>query len=295
MSDGRLTMLPLMIALALARPAMAATPLHGHYPPGQTGLRGGATPAAGWSLTDFSRLFSNLEIKDRSGNPAGQSGELRYANIAVLTWTSDYQLLGMNYGAYLGVPVATGNLNPEDQISNPSIGLGDIIATPVALYGRGAEFDYQFQLSLWTPSGEFKPGGTKNRGSGFWSLIYSVGGAWYPGGDRQDWSVSAVARIEQNFEQSYTGIAPGDDFDIDWGIGKILRVVGHPFDVGISGFGTWQISTQSGAKSLGRYHYKGVGPEISTAITDGWAARIRAQWEYDTRNAVQGNNVWFIV
>ena len=176
-------------------PALAAPPLHGHYPPGQTGLRGGATPPVGWSLTDFNRLFSNLEIKDQNGANAGKSGELRYANIAVLSWTSDYQILGMQYGAYLGVPVATGNLNPDDGITSASIGLGDIIVTPLALYGKSAEFDYQFQFSVWTPSGEFTPGGAKNRGSGFWSLIYSAGGAWYPGGDRQDWSVSAVSSL----------------------------------------------------------------------------------------------------
>lgn len=288
---------PFLFALAIGQPALAQTtaPLHGHYPPGQTGLRGGATPAPGWSLTDFNRLFSNLEIKSESGATIGNSDELRYANIAVLSWTTDYKLFGMNYGAYLGVPVASGNLNPDDSLNQSGIGLGDIIVTPVALYGTTDAFDYQFQLSVWTPSGEFKPGGTKNRGSGFWSLIYSVGGAWYPDEDKQNWSISAVLRIEQNFEQAYTGITPGDDFDIDWGIGKIVRFFGHPFDVGLSGFGTWQITTQSGGQSLGRYHYNGVGPEVSTAITDGWAARIRAQWEYNTSNAVQGNNIWFIV
>ena len=295
MSDPRRSILPFLAVLALARSGLAATPIHGHYPPGQTGLRGGATPSVGWSLTDFSRLFSNLEIKDQNGGTVGQSGELRYANIAVVSWTTDYKLFGLNYGAYLGVPVATGNLNPDDNIADSAIGLGDIIVTPVALYGKSSEFDYQFQLSVWTPSGEFKPGGTKNRGSGFWSLIYSVGGAWYPGGDRQDWSVSAVARIEQNFEQAYTGITPGDNFDIDWGIGKIVKLGEHAFDIGVSGFSTVQINTQSGGASVGRYRYSGIGPEISTGIAEGWAVRVRAQWEYNTENAVQGNNIWFIV
>ena len=295
MSDPRRSILPFLAVLALARPGLAATPIHGHYPPGQTGLRGGATPSVGWSLTDFNRLFSNLEIKDRSGDTIGDSDELRYANIAVLSWTSDYKLFGMNYGAYLGVPVATGNLNPDDDIADSSIGLGDIIATPFALYGKSSEFDYQFQLSVWTPSGEFKPGGTSNRGSGFWSLIYSLGGVWYPGGDRQDWSVSAVARIEQNFEQAHTGITPGDNFDIDWGIGKIVKLGEHAFDIGVSGFSTVQINTQSGGASAGRYRYSGVGPEISTGVAQGWAVRVRAQWEYNTENAVQGNNIWFIV
>ena len=93
--------------------------------------------------------------------------------------------------------------------------------------------------------------------------------------------MSAVARIEQNFAQAYTGITPGDDFDIDWGIGKIVKLGGHAFDIGVSGFSTMQVSTQSGGPSVGRYRYNGAGPEISTPIADGWAVRVRAQWEYE--------------
>jgi len=274
--------------------AQTQTPVHGHYPPGQTGLRGAAFSDPGWSITDFNRFFSNLEIRNADGNTIGHSGELRYANIAVVSWTSDDQILGMNYGAYAGVPFATGDLNP-DSTKNSSLGLGDIIATPVALYGKTSDFDYRFEFSVWTPSGEFVPGGVKNRGSGFWSLIYSAGGVWYPGGDRNDWSISATARIEQNFDQAHTGIEPGDNLDVDWGAGKIVKIYGHPFDIGVSGFATWQVSRQSGGGDPGRYEYYGAGPEIGTPIADGWALRLRTQWEFGTRNAVQGNNIWLIV
>jgi hypothetical protein len=163
------------------------------------------------------------------------------------------------------------------------------------LSGSASSFDYQLQFSVWTPSGRFHPGAPNNRGSGFWSLIYTAGGVWYPDGDRQGWSVSAVARIEQNFEQAGTGLTPGDNFDLDWGISRIVEIGSHAFDVGVSGFGTWQISNQSGGQSLGRYRYYGAGPEISTAIAEGWAARLRVQWEFGTENAVQGNNIWLIV
>lgn len=292
--DGPRLLTATALVLLLASGAMAQTPIHGHYPPGQTGVRGAAFADPGWSVTDFNRFFSNLEIKDDAGNTAGQAGELRYANILVVSWTSDRQILGMTYGAYLGIPVATGDLN-ADSPNSSSLGLGDIIATPVALYGRTSAFDYQFQLSVWTPSGEFTPGGSKNRGSGFWSLIYSAGAVWYPDEDRRSWSVSAVARIEQNFDQAHTGIRPGDNLDLDWGVGKIVPLFGHPFDLGVSGFATWQISTQSGGGDPARYAYYGAGPEIGTPIADGWALRLRAQWEFGTRNAVQGNNVWLIV
>jgi hypothetical protein len=284
------------LAGLIAIAAHGATPVHGHYPPGQTGLRGAASPDPGWSITDFNRLFSNLDTKDASGNTVATPGEARYANIAMVGWTSEDKIFGMSYGAIVGVPVATGNLNPSaDETASSAIALGDIIVTPISLSGEAHDFDYQFQFSVWTPSGEFEPGGKANRGAGFWSVIYSVGGVWYPGGDRKDWSIAAIWRLEQNFEQSGTGITPGDNLDLDWGIGKVVGLGPFTFDAGISGFATWQVTTQSGGPSSGRYEYYGAGPEISAVLGEGWAGRVRAQWEFGTRNAIQGNNLWLIV
>ena len=104
-----------------------------------------------------------------------------------------------------------------------------------------------------------------------------------------------MTACEQNLEQAFTGIVPGDNFDIDWGIGRVVRIGSLPFDIGVSGFATWQISDQSGSQSVGRYRYYGVGPEVSVTFADRWTARVRAQWEFAARNAVQGNNIWFII
>jgi len=288
---------PAAVVLASSMGAMAQTqtPIHGHYPPGQTGLRGAAFPAVGWSFTDFNRLFSNLDVKDQSGNTAQHVGEARYANISLITWTTTQKILGMNYGAVVGIPFATGNLNPgSDDVAQSGFDLGDIVITPFALSGKASSFDYQIQFAVWTPSGRFSPGASNNRGSGFWSLVYTLGGVWYPGGDRRGWSLSAVARIEQNFEQESTGITPGDDLDIDWGIGRVVRLGTYAFEAGVSGFATWQISKQSGGQNPGSYRYYGIGPEVSAAFTDRWNVRLRAQWEFGAQNAVQGNNIWFI-
>jgi hypothetical protein len=286
----------LVLALLTGTGAQAATPVHGHYPPGQTGLRGAASPAPGWSITDFNRLFSNLDTIDASGSSVAHPNEARYANIAMVGWTSEDKIYGMSYGAIVGVPFATGNLNPDaGDAASSAFNLGDIIVTPLSLSGEERDFDYQFQLSVWTPSGHFRPGDLSNRGSGFWSVIYSAGAVWYPGGDRKDWSVSAMWRLEQNFEQAHTAITPGDNLDLDWGVGKVIRLGGWTFDAGVSGFATWQVTTQSGGPSVGRYEYYGAGPEISAALGEGWGARIRAQWEFGTQNAIQGNNLWLIV
>ncbi len=279
--------------------AWAATPIAGHYPPGQSGIRGAASPAgAGWTITNFNRLFSNLEVKDAAGENAGDVDELRYANITMITWNTDATFLGMRFGMLAGIPFATGNLNPSSaDTATTSLGLGDVLITPVSLYGRSAEVDYQLQLTYWTSSGRFEPGGNKNRGAGFASIVYSLGGVWYPRGDRDDWSLSAVSRWEQNFEQSATGVHPGDDVVVDWGIGKRLSGVARRFELGVSGFATWQLTRQRGGPAdldPARYRYFGIGPEGSAALGARWTLRVRAQWEFATRNAVQGNNLWIL-
>ena len=74
-----------------------------------------------------------------------------------------------------------------DEVESTGFGLGDVLITPVSLYGKSAHFDYQVQLTVWTASGRFSPGATDNRGTGFGSLVYSLGGVYYPGG---------IARLE---------------------------------------------------------------------------------------------------
>jgi hypothetical protein len=285
----------LAAALLSAHATRAQTPIAGHYPPGQSGIRGASSPAPGWMYTNFSRFFSNLEVKDAAGGTSNDVGEVRYANISMFTWTTSWKVLGMRYGALAGIPFSTGNLTPSSaDVGSSSFGLGDVLITPISLYRDGFTYDYQFQFTLWTSSGHFSPGGTRNRGSGYGALVYSVGAVAYPGGRRNDWSVSAVARIEQNFEQHDTGIHPGDDVVVDWGVGKALQLGTHAAEFGVSGFGTWQLTGQDGGGDPGPYRYFGLGPEASLGVSDAVTLRLRLHWEFATRNAVQGNNAWLI-
>jgi len=288
-----------LLATGSATQSAAQTPIAGHYPPGQSGIRGAVTPEPGWSVTNFNRFFSNLEAKDAAGNTTKDVGETRYANITMLTWVTPWKVLGLRYGAMAGIPFATGNLNPSpDEAGSSDFGLSDVLVTPVTLYARETTWDYQFQFTLWSSSGRFTPGSPDNRGAGFGSLVYSAGATWYPGADRADWSASAIARLEQNFEQADSGIHPGNDLVIDWGLGKVIAASKRPLELGVSGFATWQISEQSGGipfTETSPYRYFGVGPEGSWSPWDHWTFRVRAHWEFLARNAVQGNNLWLIL
>jgi hypothetical protein len=274
----------------------AQTPVTGHYPPGQSGIRGASTPDSGVMYTNFSRFFSNLQVVGASGTQTQDISELRYGNISMFTWTTNWQLFGMKYGALAGIPFATGDLSEPE--AEKGFGLGDILLTPISLYGKSSSFDYQFQFTVWTASGRFSPGSTSNRGTGFWALVYSLGGVWYPGGARDKWSISAVSRTEQNFEQRGSGITPGADIVVDWGVGRMFRMSGHQFDAGVSGFGDWQITSQEGGPpgtDAQLYRLLGAGPEANFWIIDPLAVRVRAQWEFAAKDIVRGNNLWIIM
>jgi hypothetical protein len=282
----------LCASLAQAQPAR---PVTGHYPPGQSGIRGAVTPEPGFTYTNFSRLFTNEEVFDAAGNVVD---EFRYANISMFSWTTSRELFHMRYGALAGIPIATGNLRgAAGAVVSTHLAPGDVLLTPLSLYGKAQAFDYQVQLTVWTPSGRFSSASPANRGAGFWALVYSLGGVYYPGRNRDAWSLSAVARVEQNFEQRGSDITPGDDVVIDWGVGRIVRAGSHRIDAGISGFGAWQLALQSGghpAATTVRYRYDGIGPEANMSLTDHAAMRVRIQREFGARNVVSGSNIWLI-
>ena len=60
----RLGQILILVRWASARAAVAnaQTPVTGHYPPGQSGIRGASTPDPGFAVTNFNRLFTNLDV-----------------------------------------------------------------------------------------------------------------------------------------------------------------------------------------------------------------------------------------
>jgi hypothetical protein len=78
----------------------------------------------------------------------------------------------------------------------------------------------------------------------------------------------------------------------------MVRVLGRPLDLGVSGFMDWQLSHQHGGPADAddvRYRLFGIGPEASLAVCDPFTVRVRAQWELAARDIVRGNNLWIIL
>ncbi|GKS57644.1 hypothetical protein YTPLAS18_11710 [Nitrospira sp.] len=283
----------------------AETPIVGHYPGGHVGLRGGATPPEGSTgAFNFFRYNHPGDLKNANGGTIQSVNKDVFVNITGAQWSTKYKFFGMNYGGLLAVPFNNIYNRASGQSTEASgFSLGDVVFSPLILFGKQENFDYQVGLAVWAPSGTFSPGASTNHGSGFWELLYSVGGVYYPDGKRNSFAISSVVRIEQNFKQRHTDIHVGDDVVMDWGISGPLLAFGetfkHVFDIGVSGFATTQFTRETGmnaALNTSFYRVFGVGPEMNYYIP-AWNLKFlfRPQFEFGARNTTQGHTYWLAV
>jgi hypothetical protein len=271
------------------------TPLSGHYPGGHVGIKGASSPMKpGLSLLNFNRISYFGNLISSSGENLGATNKVADANIIGINWITKKKILGMEYGCLLAIPLNNTYNNGTGE--SKGFGLGDIVCIPIALYGKNKKFDYQFALGAWSSSGKYNPTGDNNHGTGFWEILYSVGGVYYPDGNRMSFSFSAVARFEQTFKQAYTKINPGDDVVFDMGIGSPMIPLNK---FGVSGFATTQFTKESGinaAINTDLYRNFGIGPEVNYYLPKQHLKFIlRPQWEFGARNITQGHNIWMAI
>ena len=287
-----LAALPFFAGAGLAR--AQTVPISGNYPGGHVGIRGGATPAPkSLGYSNFNRISYAYSLKGDSGQTiqGPKDAELFYSNISLIIWVTPLELLGGHLGGFVALPFTDVTNRASDLTVSADFGFGDAIFFPWLVFAKAGEFDYQWGVGFVAPTGSFTEGGTDNHGSGFWELMWSLGGVWHPKGERERWSLSAVLRIENNFKQRQTDINVGDDMVIDFGAGYMFHTgkkTEHLLDTGISGFATWQVQKQTGpdpSDYANRYRVLALGPELKWIVPK-WKLHtiLRAHAEFAAKN-----------
>ena len=202
------------------------TPVTGHYPPGQSGIRGASTPDPGLSYTNFSRFFTNLQL-------AGASERRRIFTSCAMRTSACSR--GRRTGSSSDcdterLPESRSRpATSPNQTGESGFGLGDILLTPLSLYGKSALVRLPVPVHGMDAVGKFLAGVDEQPRHGLLGArLLRWAASTTRADDRDAWSISAVARIEQNFEQRGSGITPGDDIVVDWGIGRMFRAWRSP-------------------------------------------------------------------
>jgi hypothetical protein len=304
----------------------------GHFNGGVMNMRDYLVPEPGLYAAVYNYYYTTDRLNDSHGDeidfvtinpPGGGAGVPVDVNVNVdmyalapsLVWVTEIERLGIKYGALISPTFANVNLDAALQaalgrggnISAGSFGVGDLYVQPIWLGKTLKHWDLALAYGFYAPVGKYDtetvtiPGvgaveteSTDSIGYGFWTHQIQGSAAWYPM-DNKGTAVIAVLTYETNGKKRDFNVTPGDNLTFNWGISQFLPLRKDEsllLEVGPAGYGTWQITDDSGSDADGtRDQVHAVGGQLGLTYTP-WMASLslRGFYEYDAQDRFQGGS-----
>ncbi len=280
---GILLILCVFSFLQCATPATAENV----YPNGSEGIKAATLPPPGYYYKMYGIYYHADTLTDKNGDKLNVDFDLNLlANAHRFDWISDYELLGAKFGADIIVPVLNVDLEiGAAKIHNSEFGLGDICIEPIILAWHGPRFDAAFAAGIFMPTGKYDKTDPASPGSDMWTGLFSVGGTLYFD-DAKTWSASVLPRYEIHSRKRDTDVTPGDDFHLEWGVGKSFARI---WEAGVAGYCQWQ-TTKDDPDTGVKDQVHAIGPEVNVTIPS-WKSiiGIRSLFEFGAEDRPEGN------
>ena len=269
--------------------AWAQTQNLGHHLPGGVGLDAGVQNDEGVFMGFRLVRYHAGRINDRDGDPLPVPELDIVARAAVIGLSGTFKLDGLPYlSAAVAAPVVRFTADsglPEAGIDR--LALGDVFVEPLKLGWRSSRADVVGSYSFEIPTNQ---GARLGIGRSQWAHQLSAGGAVFFD-DVRGWRASVLASYVLHQQKRGVDITRGDTVLVQGGIGgRVLGVV----DLGLAGYGLWQVTDDRGAdlppglRGL-RERVFGLGPELDYAIPSLRARlSVRYEWDLGARSRPQG-------
>ncbi len=299
----RQNLLALIMALAvsLAVTTVLEGQMTGHYPIGSEGLKAATLPPPGLYLRTYNEYYRAQSYRDRSGNNNGWGLDVDvFATVPRLIWMTDQTIFGATYGMDVAVPLVYTDFEfnsiptPGGEISvkDNDFCFGDILVEPIDLAWHGANYDIGLAYGLWMPTGKYDKNHPASPGKDFWTNMFTFGGTLYFDAEKT-WHASVLNRYEIHSECDDTDVRPGQNWVVEWGVGKTINKV---WDVGVVGYAQWQLTDDSGSdvtwdKNL-HDRIAAIGPEVSLFVPEiKTFISGRVNFEFSGIDHTEGTNV----
>ena len=189
-----------------------------------------------------------------------------------------------------GTPVSVGRSDSVDAI-------GDIVIQPVMLnYNVSPDFNVNFRVGAYAPTGSYEVGRLANTGKNFWTIEPVLGLMYF--GKKNGIEASVFFGYDFNEENDDTNYKSGDQFHIDGTLAQHFPLAGGLAGVGVNAFYYDQVTGDSGSgATLGDFEglTTGYGPVISWAGKVGgkdMIAELKWLHETDTDRRLNGDYIW---
>ena len=235
--------------------------------------------------------------------------------------TTPFKIFGASYGLTVDVPFSqvtgsgaasldlgadlrgifdrnftAGASGASNRSSTASFNISDIYVEPINLGWHLPRFDVLASFGFIAPTGDYNPKDAINNGLGRWAELFGLGAVAYLDGARS-WSVSAMTHYITHQSQKDLDLRVGDDFALEWGVGKTFRPASwQPWvpqlDTGVVGYAQWQVTDNHGSAIPNplrgiKSNIFAVGPEIA-ATTKFGRFMARYEFEFGAQNSMAG-------
>ncbi len=313
--DGRRLLVAAIGFALLCSPAAAEEGGSGHYLPGSI-----ASFIDGVPLTET--FIARLNVVYYQGS-VGAERRLRIAGLTAVgasasSWGYGLTLLWRppldlgerwSYAMSATVPALSMHVNADvtaapggvsrtlaTRASNTN-GLGDVVLMPLMLnYNVAPDFNVNFRVGGYAPSGNYQVGRLANTGKNFWTIEPILGLMYF--GQQSGIEVSVFTGVDFNTENPDTDYQSGNQVHVDGTLAQHFPLAGGLAGAGVSAYYYQQVTGDSGAgATLGSLEgmTTGLGPALSyTKQVVGHDAIVECKWlhEVETRNRLQGDIVW---
>jgi hypothetical protein len=267
------------------------------YPLGSMSFSAGTTPPPGFYATSVLGYYrANFARDNLFGGVAALGLDLKFVQSALnLLYVPQHEFLGARLGVSVTAPVGCIDLQANLVVlqsrsaATSGCGLGDMSGRVQLGWTRG-DFSHTLYLTGFAPTGRYDKGFNPNIGLNRPAIDVTWAASWL---ERQSSiELSGSAGFTFNFENTATQYLSGNEFHLEWAVGKKFGTV----QLGFGGYHYWQITPDSGpGATLGGFKGRtnGIGPAASwgTQIAD-HAVVFSGRFfvEYDVMNRFQGTS-----
>ena len=214
----------------------------------------------------------------------------------------EQEVLGAHFSVAAFLPYTWLNISANSEalggvrVNSKVSGLGDLTIVPALMAWKSGDWQYDFMLPIYAPTGSYEVGRLGNPGLNYWTVDPIVGAAY--SNTKTGLNAAIHGGYAMNTENNDTGYDSGDYLHLDASVQQIFPLGSGFANVGVEGWYFEQVTCDSGAgATLGCFKGRtaGVGPVLGYIQPIGQQRLIlEVKWlpELDTKNRLQGDYLW---
>ena len=182
------------------------------------------------------------------------------------------------------------------QIQNSVSGIGDLTVVPVMLAWKADNWQYDFLMPVYAPTGSYEVGRLGNTGLNYWTFDPIAGVAY--SNAKSGLSAAAHLGYALNTENNDTSYKSGNILHVDASVQQILPLGSGFANIGAEAWYFQQVTCDSGSGatlSCFKGRTAGIGPVLGYIQPIGQSKLLlELKWlpELETKNRLNGDYIW---